>query len=385
MAIGDLGAAIDRLRLSFDLSALPRLEWGSSATFHTTVGVNDVDLFSQLQRQFPLRLGARIFEGTEQVKELRGSIDEVTPEGVRVSLALDTQSLRAIEHRVEIDFLVEYVRWFNRPAVGALVIAPGKSFVDVAKLLQQYTVEELCASAEAYFATNRDNPWLLRKPMSLKDIQHNWPQVAALVGGLRADEGMKVLDFGAGTGWISRALNQLGLEVTSLDVSETALSVSRRIHEASPRLYPTPPMEFVRFDGKRLPFADATFDRIVCNDAFHHVPNPAETIAEMARVLKPGGTAGFCEPGKRHSVQPRSQEEMRRYTVVENDIDLELIDRMARSSGFKGMRIGAFTPYATEISLDEWRDFRMDSPAARRYLRSLQVRMQIVSVFFLDR
>lgn len=42
-------------------------------------------------------------------------------------------------------------------------------------------------------------------------------------------------------------------------------------------------------DAEQLPFADATFDRVTCRIAAHHFPNVAQSVLEVARVLKPGG------------------------------------------------------------------------------------------------
>ena len=38
------------------------------------------------------------------------------------------------------------------------------------------------------------------------------------------------------------------------------------------------------FDGHRLELDDESVDRVACNDAFHHVPNPGEVLAEFARA-----------------------------------------------------------------------------------------------------
>ena len=48
-------------------------------------------------------------------------------------------------------------------------------------------------------------------------------------------------------------------------------------------------MELVQGDAERLPFADGRFEVLLCNDSFHHYPNPGAAAAEFARVLQPGG------------------------------------------------------------------------------------------------
>ena len=46
---------------------------------------------------------------------------------------------------------------------------------------------------------------------------------------------------------------------------------------------------FVRGDSEHLPFADRSFDAITCSNSFHHYPHQAHAVAEMHRVLRPGG------------------------------------------------------------------------------------------------
>ena len=52
----------------------------------------------------------------------------------------------------------------------------------------------------------------------------------------------------------------------------------------------------VNGDGTRLPFADDTFDRIICSEVMEHIPDDAAAASELARVLKPGGTIAVTVP-----------------------------------------------------------------------------------------
>lgn len=52
-------------------------------------------------------------------------------------------------------------------------------------------------------------------------------------------------------------------------------------------------------DALHLPFADASIDRIICTEVFEHVPDDALLLAELARVLRPGGTIGISVPDAR--------------------------------------------------------------------------------------
>jgi SAM-dependent methyltransferase len=58
---------------------------------------------------------------------------------------------------------------------------------------------------------------------------------------------------------------------------------------------PSPNMD-VYGDGMALPFRDATFDSVLCNEVLEHVPEPASLMGEVARVLRPGGVLLLSTP-----------------------------------------------------------------------------------------
>ncbi len=102
--------------------------------------------------------------------------------------------------------------------------------------------------------------------------------------------GLTVLDFGCGHGMASVVLSKLGAQVTALDLSHDYLC------EASRRAFANGAnVGFVAADGERLPFTDASFDRIWGNAVLHHL-DLERTSAELRRVMKPGAVAVFCEP-----------------------------------------------------------------------------------------
>ncbi|MEP6574242.1 MAG: class I SAM-dependent methyltransferase [Gemmatimonadota bacterium] len=88
--------------------------------------------------------------------------------------------------------------------------------------------------------------------------------------------GSRILEIGAGAGWQSRRLAELGHEVVAIDV---ALSE----YEAA-RVWPV-----AEYDGRHIPFPDATFDVIFSSNVLEHIPHVREFQSEMLRVLRPGG------------------------------------------------------------------------------------------------
>src|SRR5436190_4617175 len=207
--------------------------------------------------------------------------------------------------------------------------------------------------------------------------------LAVLLQGLRLSPGDVVLDFGGGTGWLSRFLTQLGCRAIVLDVSATALDIARALYERMPVAGAQPPPQFLLFDGRHIDLPDASVDRIACFDAFHHTPNPAEMIDEFARVLKPDGIAGFAEPGPHHSQTPQSQFEMRTYGVVEADIHLEEIRDVALRSGFAEMRVAALNIPPFHLTIEQYNDLLDGGPTAGRWEESSRAFMRDVRDFFL--
>jgi SAM-dependent methyltransferase len=102
--------------------------------------------------------------------------------------------------------------------------------------------------------------------------------------------GRHVLDFGCGHGMAAVVLARRGALVTAFDLSHGYLDEARRRAEAN-----RTPITFVQADGERLPFADASFDRVWGNAVLHHL-DLGRAGRELRRVLKPDGVAVFCEP-----------------------------------------------------------------------------------------
>ena len=101
-------------------------------------------------------------------------------------------------------------------------------------MIAQTTVEELNLTADDYFSRLRDWEHHLAKPFnSADDTPTLLMGVAAMLQGLRIAPGMTVLDFGGGTGWLSRILTQLGCRVVLLDVSPSALAIAREVYRAA--------------------------------------------------------------------------------------------------------------------------------------------------------
>ncbi len=260
----------------------------------------------------------------------------------------------------------------------------GPEPIDVRELTETISIEELNRSAEDYFATISDREFHLTKPFSdAEETPHLLIDVATMIQGLRLRPGARVLEFGAGSGWLSRFLTQLGCRVILLDVSPTALQMARELYDRMPVLGDRPAPEFLLFDGRHIDLPDLSVDRIVSLHAFHHVPNPDQVLAEFGRILRPGGVAGFAEPGPNHSRSAQSQFEMRAYRVVENDVDVHAIWQTARSCGFGQVKLAVFHGLPFQVSLEQFDDLLGGGSTGAAWVTSTRVYLRNVRSFFL--
>ncbi len=263
---------------------------------------------------------------------------------------------------------------------------PATPRIDVRELIARSSIEELNRKAEEYFSSLTTWDDHLAKPFSRSDdapaLLINF---ATMIQGLRLAPGLRVLDFGAGSGWTARFLTQLGCEVVLLDVSPTALEIARELYRRQPVIGTRPEPRFLVYDGRRIDLPDASVDRVLCFDAFHHAPDPDASIAEFARILRPGGIAAFAEPGPDHSKREPSQFEMRTYGVVENDVDVHAIRRRAREVGFDEMRLVAYNVPPFHVTLEEYDDLLAGGATYLRWAETTRGFLGDTRNFFLKR
>ena len=101
----------------------------------------------------------------------------------------------------------------------------------------------------------------------------------------RLPAGARVLDLGCGPGWVSH--NLVGnYRLVGVDVEEEAVRLSRLLYAA----------DYVVGTAFGLPFPDGQFDAVIFTEAIEHFAEPEPALAEIARVLRPGGLALITTP-----------------------------------------------------------------------------------------
>ena len=106
-----------------------------------------------------------------------------------------------------------------------------------------------------------------------------------------ADAGMTVADVGTGTGFVAAGIAPRVARVIAVDNSPAMLKVAR---ENLAELGITN-VELIEGDVAALPLEDASVDAAFANMVLHHAEDPAAMLAEMARVVRPGGVAAVVD------------------------------------------------------------------------------------------
>ncbi|GAA4355548.1 class I SAM-dependent methyltransferase [Variovorax defluvii] len=111
------------------------------------------------------------------------------------------------------------------------------------------------------------------------------PVAGHLVKFAQVAPGEAVLDVGTGTGVVALTAARAGARVTALDLTPALLEEAR----ANARIAGLEDIVWTEGDAEQLPYADASFDVVLSQFGHMFAPRPEITIAEMRRVLKPGG------------------------------------------------------------------------------------------------
>ncbi len=120
----------------------------------------------------------------------------------------------------------------------------------------------------------------------IEERRYRWHyHLNELLTALQGSSG-RLLEIGCGMGMDSVRLARCGFQVTALDLTEAALDVARRYAREQ-----AAHVDFRLGNAERLDFADESFDAVYSFGVLHHTPHPDKAVAELHRVLKPGGRA----------------------------------------------------------------------------------------------
>src|SRR6478735_7764417 len=105
-----------------------------------------------------------------------------------------------------------------------------------------------------------------------------------LLDAVRLQPGTHLLDVATGPGALAAEAANRGARPVGIDLSPQMIELARRLY---------PGIDFREADVEHLPFADDTFDAVVCAFGLGHFPRPELAVAESLRTLLPGGRIAF--------------------------------------------------------------------------------------------
>jgi SAM-dependent methyltransferase len=114
------------------------------------------------------------------------------------------------------------------------------------------------------------------------DVSPDDVRLAGVLRTLEPVDGKRILDLGCGKGRFAARLTELGADVVGVDLSAAMLAKATGLARA-------------RASARRLPFADGSFDAVVAIEVLEHVGDVNPVLAEIRRVLRPGGTLAILD------------------------------------------------------------------------------------------
>jgi ubiquinone/menaquinone biosynthesis C-methylase UbiE len=170
-------------------------------------------------------------------------------------------------------------------------------------------------------------------PATLRErltVRRRAPLLRRLREELTPAPGVRILDLGGGTGVTTERFADGAGEIVVLDPDPRKVARGRAAR---------PALGFVGGVAERLPFEDGRFDRVVSLMSFHHFRDSARALAEVLRVLAPGGSLTICD------IDPTSRQ-ARIFRLLHAltfhgpllFADEEEVDRRARAAGFARVR-----------------------------------------------
>lgn len=140
------------------------------------------------------------------------------------------------------------------------------------------------------------------------------------------DTGLRVLDLGCATGYLSEHLYRNGCDVSGVDVSDDMIRKAKKGNAS---------IDFRVGDARDIPFADETFDVVSSASLVNVVPEPGKVVEQMVRVCKRGGWVTFLFPAD----------------GFEDDDLRQCIARLG-ISGFSEAALTAWHEYAPKLGVD---------------------------------
>lgn len=194
-------------------------------------------------------------------------------------------------------------------------------------------------------------------------------KVEQLRSGLEAFSGAKperwILDLGGNTGGETTVLVQQGFRILLSDINEVALGIAR---ERARRFELQVPL-CVTADVHALPFAEGSFQSVMVIEALHHFDDYEKALAEIHRVLEPGGGFMAVEPNGWNPLRRLSEIRDRFRGTIEKSFTRGQLFRLLRKAGFESIEVEAVPSGRSSLRMG-------DVPVYRRWLARVHAWLQ---------
>ena len=236
-----------------------------------------------------------------------------------------------------------------------------------------------------YLARTGSSAWEQSKPFSppgLDTLAESARMLHDFAGAMLALDpapGDLILDLGAGAGWCSDLLGRLNRRAIAVDISWDMLRAGRS--------RPGTGIRPVTGDLEALPFRSGSFQKAVCLDAFHHVPDSAKALREVARVLDDDGVALFSEPGRGHADAPVATAAVRDFGVLEQDILIGPFIRQCQEAGFEHVAVKPLLQSVPgfDLTLEQWGSWSRLAASARPRRALAKIAFAVAELFGLGK
>jgi len=178
--------------------------------------------------------------------------------------------------------------------------------------------------------------------------------------------GDRVLDVATGPGFLALLFAERVAEVVGVDLTPAMLAQA----EANRQARQSANVRFQEGDAESLTFPDASFDIVTCGSAFHHLVDPGRVLAEMVRVVRPGGKVALIDIiTSEISEQAALHNQLERWRDPSHTRCLALSELIAlfEQTGLRDLRAAT---YITPRELEEWFAISRTPPEAAEQVRA---------------
>jgi SAM-dependent methyltransferase len=151
-------------------------------------------------------------------------------------------------------------------------------------------------------------------------------EVRPMMRRMKLDRGEAALDLGCYTGVWTNYLRRRVPRAIGIDVDQFVVDWGKRIY---------PKADLRLADAERLPFPDAEFDRVAFISTLEHIKHPGDALAEVARVLKPGGLVAMSADTLDHPAWRKRRAVHGPRSFIEHFFSREDLIELAREHGLE--------------------------------------------------